>query len=172
MDDLSRTLYDDIRRIAAGQLRRERALRSICATDLAHDAIERALRQGAADGVTRAELLRRVARLCRQVLVDRARARQRLRRGAGSRPERLDVDPEAAEGLGPLDLVALDEALDRLAELNARHAEIVELRFFAGSTMPEVAEALGCSLSLAEKDWRKARAWLALALEDEAGDGG
>ncbi len=173
LDEFSRTLYDDIRRVAAGQLRREKSARSICVTDLAHDALERALRQDAGRGVTRAELMRRIARLCRQVLVDRARARGRLRRGDGARPERLDVDPTAAEGLGALDLLALDDALARLARLDPRHAEIVELRFFTGASMPEVAEALGLSLSAVEKDWRKARAWLALALEDgESGGGG
>ena len=166
VDDLSRTLYDEIRRMAAVQLRGERARRSICATDLAHEAMARALRQRAAENVTRAELLRRVSRLCRQVLVDRARARGRLKRDSGRRRVPLESLDPIEERVDAFDIVALDEALVRLAELNERHAQVVELRFFGGSSMTEVAEALGISLSAAEKDWRKARAWLALALEE------
>ena len=166
MDELSRTLYDEIRHVAAAQLRRERGERSIGATDLAHEALERALRHGAARGVERAEILRRCANLCRQVLVDHARVRGRRKRGDGHRPLAIEVEPAAAEGLGTLDLLALDEALTRLAALDERHAEIVELRFFGGQKMEEIAEALGLSLSKVEKDWRKARAWLELQLGD------
>jgi len=171
VDELSRTLYDEIRQVAARQLGREMAMRSICATDLAHEAIERAIRQRAGKGVSRSELLKRVARLCRQVLVDRARARGRLRRGEGRRPIQLEVGPgvlqsgSAGEGVEALDLIALDEALGKLAGLNPRHASIVEMRFFGGSSMPEIAAALELSLSAIEKEWRKARAWLALELE-------
>ena len=167
MDDLSQTLYQEIRHVAAAQLRHEKSLRSISPTDLAHEAIERAIRQEAGAGVTRAELLRRVSRLCRQVLVDRARSKNRLRRGEGVRPVRLEVDPAMTAGMGTLDLIAVDDALSRLGGLNERHASIVEMRFFGGLTMPEVATALDSSLSAVEKDWRKARAWLALALQGE-----
>lgn len=112
MHELSRTLYDEILSVAASQLHRERGQRSIGVTDLAHEALERALRHGAAEGTERAEILRRVSNLCRQVLVDHARARKTRKRGEGQRPEALPlaVEPAAAEGLGALDLLALDEA--------------------------------------------------------------
>lgn len=167
MDELSRTLYDEIRRLAAAQLRRERGPRSIDATELAHEALARVLRDGAqgdAPDVERRELLRRCARVCRQVLVDHARARGSRKRGDGQRPASLDVDLAASGGPPALDLLLLDEALTRLAALDERHASIVELRFFGGYTMDEIATALGRSLSAVEKDWRKARAWLELEL--------
>lgn len=169
MDRLDQTLYDEIRRLAAGQLRRERGQRSIGATDLAHEALERALRQGAAEGVERAEVLRRCAHLCRQVLVDHARARGRRKRGDGQRPFELEIEPAVDVDTDGLDLLALDEALTRLAELEPRHAGLVELRFFGGRSMAECADTLGVSLSAAEKDWRKARAWLELELSGGGG---
>ena len=168
MDELSRTLYSEIRHVAAGALRRERERRSLSPTDLAHEAMARAIRSASLEDVPRAEVLRRVARLCRQVLVDRARARSRLRRGGGRRPLALEVDPESSDRLGTVDVLAVDEALEALAALDARHASIVELRFFGGLSMPEIAEALEVSLSAVEKEWRKARAWLALYLERDA----
>ena len=108
LDELSQTLYAEIRHVAAGQLRREHALRSISPTDLAHEAMARAIRSASLEEIPRAEILRRVARLCRQVLVDRARARLRLRRGSGERPLTLEVEPEADTGTGTLDVLAVD----------------------------------------------------------------
>lgn len=166
MDSLSRTLYDEIRRVAAGQIRGDRALRSICATDLAHEALERALRQKAGEGVERGELLGRVSRICRQVLVDRARRRDAVRRGGGRELAPLDVEAPADERMAPLDMLVLDDALEKLGRLNERHASIVEMRFFGGLQMTEIAAALGVSLRLVEKEWRKARAWLELALDE------
>ncbi len=164
MDELSRTLYDEIRSVASVLLRREYRDRSIGATDLAHEALERALRQGAAQGIEREEILRRCARLCRQVLVDQARARGRTKRGEGKRPLSIEVEPAVTDGLGALDLLAVDEALERLSRLDERHGQIVELRFFGGQSMEEIAGILGLSLSAVEKAWRKARAWLELEL--------
>lgn len=164
LDDLSRTLYADIRRIAAQRLRGDRASRSIGVTDLAHDVIERALTSDVAEGVSRAELLVRIARLSRQVLVDRARRRAALRHGGGRGFVQLEMDPTGARAFSPLDLVALDEALESLANLDARQARIVELRYFAGCTIAEVAATLEVSRSTIDKEERKARAFLALSL--------
>jgi len=168
MDAISRSLYDEIRRLAAGRIRREPAARSICATALAHEVLERALRSDALSGVPREELLRRISRLLREVLVDHARARGRLRRGGGARREQLAVDPTAVPGVAPLDLLSLDEALTRLGDLDERQARMIELRYFGGCSVDEVARTLQVSKSTVEKEERKARAFLELALADEA----
>jgi RNA polymerase sigma factor (TIGR02999 family) len=166
MDAISRSLYDEIRRLARSRIRNDRAGRSICATDLAHEVLERGLRHGALAGIPRDEVLRRISRLSRQVLVDRARARGRLRRGAGEEVVQLALDPAAVPGVEPLDLLALDEALSRLGALDRRQAHMIELRYFGGCSVDEVARVLAVSRSTVEKEERKARAWLELVLAE------
>lgn len=166
MDDLSKALYDDLKAIAARQLRGDRAMRSICPTDLANEALRRALDQHGMTGQVRTEILGRMAHLVRQVLVDRARQRQSLRRGAAEEIVQLAVDPTVDPRAPELDLLALDEALDRLRALDQRQSRMIEMRYFGGHTVEEVAEALAVSKSTVEKEERKARAWLELALAD------
>ncbi|MEM7205415.1 MAG: sigma-70 family RNA polymerase sigma factor [Planctomycetota bacterium] len=168
MDFLSQTLYREIRQIAAMRIRGDRAERSICATDLAHEVIERALRQEAVCGVSRDELLRRVSQIARQVLVDHGRRRGRQRRGGGRDVVQLAAEPCATEHMAPVDVVAIDDALLQLAALDARQAQMIEMRYFGGCSVGEVAGALGVSVSTVEKEERKARAWLELALADDA----
>lgn len=100
------------------------------------------------------------ARAMRQVLVDHARARRAAKRGGGAEPERTLGDALGVGTPGTDDLLDVDEALAQLALLDERQARLVELRFFAGLEMPEVAAVLGVSLSTAEREWRAARAWL------------
>lgn len=167
MDLISRTLYDEIRHVVGQRMRGDRAGRSISATDLAHDVLERGLRHHALEGVPRPELMRRVGRLSREVLVDRARSRNRIKRGGAEQVLQLAVDPTAVPGMRPLDVLSLNDALDQLGGLDERQARMIELRYFVGCTVDEVAEALEVSKSTVEKEERKARAWLELALADE-----
>jgi RNA polymerase sigma factor (TIGR02999 family) len=96
----------------------------------------------------------------RRILLDRARDRRRLKRGGSRRREALDLDRIGADDAPPDDLIDLDEALGRLAQLDPRGAELVKLRLFAGLTLDEAAAALGVVRRTAERDWAFARAWL------------
>lgn len=162
---LGPTAYDDVIKLAARQLRRDRARRSISTTDLAHEALERYLRSNAGK-IPRSQLLGHISVIVRQVLVDRARKRQRIKRGEGREPVQLAVDQEAAAGLGVLDVLAVHEELERLAAIEERQAKVVEMKFFAGFGEDDIADALGCSARTVRNEWRKARAWLEVRLED------
>jgi RNA polymerase sigma factor (TIGR02999 family) len=157
---------DELRRLAAAKLARERVDRSLEATALVHEAY---LRLVGPDGnspgfASRGYFFAAAAEAMRRILVDRARERQALRRGGGRRRldlHRLDVEAEQT----PESFLALHEALSRLEEVDHRKAELVKLRFFAGLTSAQTAEALGVSKSTADNDWAYARAWLRLELE-------
>lgn len=163
-DPIGRTLYGEIRELAGQRLHGDAAARSISATDFAHEIVLRGLRHRALEGVPRLELLRRIGRLAREVLVDRARARAALKRGGAERVDELLFEPAAATGVAQVDLLDLDEVLTNLEQVSKREAEILELRYFAGCEVAEVAELLGVSKSTVEKDERRARAWLAARL--------
>lgn len=156
-------VYDELRRLAAARLADEPAGHTLQPTALVHEAYLRlADRPGFAD---RGHLLRAAAAAMRHVLVDHARARLADKRGGGRR--RVPLDETARWADSPADLLALNDALDRFAAEEPRKAELVTLRFFAGMTVPEAAEALGVSLATAERWWAFARAWL---YADLAGD--
>ena len=164
--DFSASLYREAHRIAGQRLSDDRARRSISATDLVHDAVEKLLRVPGAADVPRAELLGRVANCMRQVLVDRARKRDSLKRGAGRAPVQLDLDHVAPSGLGMEDVLAVDEALEWLAQVSPRQAQLVEMRFFGGFGEREIAESLGCSERTIRNEWRGARAALRIRMEE------
>ena len=166
--EFSDSLYREAHRIAALRLSSDRAQRSITATDLLHDAVDKLLRVPGAADVERKELLGRFANCMRQDLVDRARRRESLKRGAGRALSQLDLDHPAASPLGMEDVLAVDEALEWLARVDPRQAKIVEMRFFGGLTEAEIAEALECSARTVRAEWRTARASLRLRME--AGD--
>jgi RNA polymerase sigma factor (TIGR02999 family) len=169
-DKLVELVYQELRRLAAGLLRSERAGHTLQPTALAHEALLRLLRPGALGGAhNRAQFLAAAARAMRHVLVDHARRRAADKRGGGQQPLLLDeaLDYFAAQRL---DLLALHEALDRLADLHARQAQVVELRFFGGYTVEEIAEQLQVSVTTVESDYRKATAFLRGRLVDESGD--
>ena len=163
-EELLPLVYDQLRAIARGQLARERKGHTLQATALLHEAwiklgdIERAAPKD------RAHFLAIAARTMRQILVDHARRKRAGKRGEGW--DRVTLD-RAVDQLqqDDLDLLALDEALVQLAEHDPRKARVVELRFFAGLSMPEVAEILGVSVRTAEGDWYLARAWLRKTLD-------
>jgi RNA polymerase sigma factor (TIGR02999 family) len=153
-------VYDQLRRVASGLMRRERASHTLSPTAVVHEAVIRlmgeAIFEKAAD---RSFLFASAARAMREVLIDHARRRAAGRRGGGRRRVPLDLVVDYFEAQD-LDIIAVHEALDRLAELNERQAQIMTLRYFGGMTVPEVAAALGVSVVTVERDWRLARAWL------------
>ncbi len=163
LDALLPLVYDELRRIARAQMRRERPGQTLDATALVHEAWLR-LGGGAVAAGDRAHFLGIAARLMRQILVERARARHAAKRG-GHR-ERVTLD----EGLLPssdgcVDVLALDQALERLASLDPMNARLVELRFFGGLTVEEAAEALDISPATLKRRWALARAFLLRELE-------
>ena len=164
-DRLVRAVYDELREIARAYLRRERADHTLVTTALVHEAYERVLGPRA-DYSGRGHFFGAAARAMRQVLVQHARHRGRLKRGGGARALSLTEAGEVAAAEG-LDVLDLDAALTRLAELDARQAAVVECRYFGGLSVEETAEALGISPSTVKREWRMARAWLYAALHDE-----
>lgn len=175
-DALITALYAELRRIAAGQLRRERA-RTMDATALVHEAWMRLAGSDEASGGAvpgfrnRAHFLGAAAEAMRRILIERARRRSSLKHGGGH--ARSQVEPDALVALPPsVDLLALDDALDRLADEAPEKAKLVELRFFAGLSIVEAAEVLGVSRATADRNWALARAWLFRVLHDESRAGG
>jgi RNA polymerase sigma-70 factor, ECF subfamily len=158
--ELIAMVYDELRRVASNLMRRERADHTLSPTAVVHEAVIRLLGDAIFDkAADRGYLFASAARAMREVLIDHARRRAAGRRGGGRRRVPLDAVVDYFEGQG-LDVVAVHEALDRLAELDGRQAQVMTLRYFGGMTVPEVAEALGVSGVTVERDWRLARAWL------------
>ena len=167
-DRLVRAVYDELRGLARAHLRRERADHTLVTTELVHEAYEKMLGPSAVYS-GRGHFFGAAARAMRQILVDHARRRGRVKRGGGERPVALDDVGEIAAGDGSdsVDIVDLDDALTRLAELDPRQAAVVECRYFGGLTVEETAEALGISDSTVKREWRTARAWLYAALRPD-----
>lgn len=159
-DELLPLVYEELRRLADQFLAGEQPGQTLQPTALVHEAYLRLVGPASASWENRAHFFGAAARAIRRILIERARARRRLRRGEGARPLALDdvVDPAAPEAR--LDLLELDEALERLAQIDAQKARIIELRFFGGLSTEETAEALGLSPSTITRDWRFARIWL------------
>jgi RNA polymerase sigma factor (TIGR02999 family) len=150
-------------------MRRERPGHTLSPTAVVHEAVIRLLGEAVFDKAgDRTFLFASAARAMREVLIDHARRRDAGRRGGGQRRVPLDLVVDYFEAQD-LDVVAVHDALDRLAELNERQAQIMTLRYYGGMTVPEVAAALGVSVVTVERDWRLARAWLAGQLEGRDG---
>jgi RNA polymerase sigma factor (TIGR02999 family) len=159
MERLMPLVYDELRRLAKSHLRRERHQISLQPTALVHEAYLLMADQPQMNWENRAQFFGLAARMMRNILVDHARARQAEKRGGGD----LRVSLAVADCIGQepeVELLALDDALNRLAEFSPQHSRIVELRFFGGLTIPETAEALGLSHATVERHWSFARAWL------------
>jgi RNA polymerase sigma factor (TIGR02999 family) len=160
-------LYDELRRLAAQRLAREKPGQTLDATALVHEAYLRLLGSAGADPKwnSRGHFFAAAAEAMRRILVESARRKGSLKHG-GHR-HRVDLD-SACSAADPrsLDLLALDEALSKLATSEPLKAELVKLRFFAGLTMPEAAAALGISRTTAERYWTFARSWLYAELAD------
>ena len=164
--ELLALVYAELHRMAENALRGERVGHTLQATALVHEAWLRLVDQRTTDWNGRAHFFGAAARAMRQILVDHARARGAAKRGGGATRGLLDDSLLVYEARA-LDLLALDEALGRLAAADERAARIVELRFFAGLEMAEIAEVLGVSVPTVERGWRLARAWLRSELERE-----
>jgi RNA polymerase sigma factor (TIGR02999 family) len=166
LDSLLPLVYEELRRQAAGYLRRERVGHTLQTTALIHEAYLRLIDQKNVHWQNRAHFFGIAAQLMRRILVDHARTRTRAKRGGSN----IRVSFNEANALAPsqdLDIVALDEALDRLAQLDAQQSRIVELRFFSGLSVPETAEVLRISPATVKRDWSMAKAWLHRELSGE-----
>jgi RNA polymerase sigma-70 factor, ECF subfamily len=152
-------LYDDLKRQARNMMRGQGERHTLQATSLLHEAYLRVARRPDVEWASRGHFLATASRAMRSVLVDHARSKGRLKRGRGFvRVSLDDVLAPFEDRAG--DLLALDEALSRLAEHDAEAARLVELRFFGGLTAAEAARLLGVSVRTSERDWEHARAWL------------
>jgi RNA polymerase sigma factor (TIGR02999 family) len=153
-------IYDELRRIAGAQMRRERPGHTLQATAVVHEAYMRLAGDHEIQWQNRAHFFAIAARTMRRVLLDYARQRHAGRRG-GEGARKVDIDAELLIGDDRLeDVVALDEVLARLTEMDPEHGRIVELRFFAGLNVEETAEVMGISPSTVKREWRLAKAWL------------
>jgi len=159
LDRLLPEVYGELRRIAARHMRNERPGQTIQATALVHEAYMRLFKGSALSVQNRAHFLAIAAHSMREILVERARARNAAKRGGGKGRITLD-DALGAEGESTVDCLAVHEALDRFAAIAPQPAHIVELRFFGGLTNEEIAEAVGISLATVKRHWSVARAWL------------
>lgn len=158
-DQLLPLVYAELRSMAARQLRRERSGHTLQPTAVVHEAYMRLVDQRRVSWQNRAQFFGVAARLMRRVLVDHARARQAVKRGGLETRVPLQ-DFDASVEPPAVDLVDLDDALTRLAGLDAEQARVVELRFFGGLTVEETAEVVGSSPATVKRDWRSAKAWL------------
>lgn len=157
LDQLMPLVYGELRRIAARHMRSERRDHTLQTTALVHEAYRRLVDQNRAEWRNRAQFFAVAARMMRRVLVDHARRRSAKRRGS-TLVALEDRDVAAADKSA--DVVALDEALTRLAAFDPRKSRVVELRIFGGMTIEETAEALGVSTTTVKNDYRTALAWL------------
>jgi RNA polymerase sigma factor (TIGR02999 family) len=159
-DRLVRAIYGELRRVARGLMHHERVDHTLQPSALVHEALLRLLDGDAlADVPNRGYLFAAAARAMRQVLVDHAR-RRRARKREGMRARQPLDEAIAYLEEQRLDIIAVHEAVDRLAQGHPRQAQVVDLRFFGGLSVPEVAELLEVSVTTVEGDWRFARAWL------------
>jgi RNA polymerase sigma-70 factor, ECF subfamily len=168
-DRLTPLVYPHLRRLARHYLRRERAADTLESGALVHEVYLRLVGAGAVDWQNRAHFFAVSARIMRRILVDAARARASQKRGAGHQrvdhatAVDLDALPDVAS-VRALEMCALDDALQAFAKIDARRAQVVELRFFGGLSVDEVAATLQVSPQTVMRDWRIARAWLARQL--------
>lgn len=160
-DELLPLVYNELRRLAAARLARESRDYTLQPTALVHEAWIRLGSDHQPAWQNRAHFFAAAAEAMRRILIDAARRRQAVRHGGGL--ERVDVADSALQIAAPgrdEELLAVHEALDGLAKEDARKAELVKLRYFAGMTLEEAADALGVSVPTAKRDWAFARAWL------------
>jgi len=161
VDRLIPLVYEELRVLARRQRNGQETLNT---TALVHEAYEKLARGSFAD---RQHFFRIASRAMREVLIAHARTQGRQKRGGGVRPLPL-IEGVLSPPPEPEHVVALDEALTRLASLDARQAEVVELRYFVGLTIPEAADVMGLSPATVKRDWMAARAWLHAALSEAA----
>ena len=161
LEALMPVVYAELHRQATNYLRRERIGHTLQATALINEAFMKLVDQREVNWQNRAHFFGIAAQAMRRILVDHARSRHRNKRGGNAEDLPLEAAEFATSPSGTsVDLIALDEALTRLAELDERQSRIVELRFFSGLNVEETAEALGVSQATVKNEWRTAKAWL------------
>jgi RNA polymerase sigma-70 factor, ECF subfamily len=162
VDQLVPLVYDELRRIAAGQMRRERPGGTLQPTALVHEAYVKLINQRAANWQNRAHFFAIAAQQMRRILLEHARSRRAQKRGGGylsiALDESLKLSADKADNID--DVIALDEALHALEALDSQQARIVELRFYVDLSVEETAEVLGIGSATVKRDWAMARAWL------------
>jgi RNA polymerase sigma factor (TIGR02999 family) len=170
--ELFPVIYGELRRVAGRYLRRERRNHTLQPTALVHEAWMRLQNERGHDWQGKTHGLALGAQAMRRLLIDHGRHQKRVKRGGGAQAVSLDdlMNAGATGGSVPVeDLLTLEAALTKLETIDARAAQIVELRFFSGMSSPEVAEHLGVSVRTVEGDWAHARAWLKRELSGQAG---
>jgi RNA polymerase sigma factor (TIGR02999 family) len=165
LDKLMPLVYGELRKLARRHLHKERPGQTLQTTDLIHETYLKLVDQRRVQWQNRAHFFGVSAQLMRRILVDRARRKKRIKRGGGADVITLD-ESVVADEKSPLDLVAFDEALTRLADIDQRKAHVVELRFFGGLSIDEAAEFLKISNITVIRESRMAKAWLHRALCD------
>jgi RNA polymerase sigma factor (TIGR02999 family) len=154
-------VYNELRRLARYQLRQQRSHHTLQTTALVHEAYLRLARENSLHVENRTHFLGIAAQLMRWILVDYERSRRAAKRGAGATRLTLDHTIGAPHSQGQdVDLLALDEALDKLAKLDSQQSRIIELRYFAGLSIEDTSEFLGVSPATVKRSWSSARAWL------------
>lgn len=154
-------VYNELRQLAGRHLRREREGHTLQRTGLVHEVFLRLSNDRAVQWESRAQFFSLASKLMRHVLVDHARARGAAKRGGGVTLLPLDeAETEAAGSADTLDILTLDQALQRLERMDARQSQVVELRYFGGLGVEETAAALGISPATVKREWSSARAWL------------
>jgi len=170
-DDLVRAVYGELRRQAQLRLRRERANHTLDTSALINEAYLKLAEQRSVVWRDRGHFFAIASQLMRRILVDHARNRHRAKRGGADENIALDDVVPAAEPIGPdalsIDIIALDQALERLAKIDEQQVRIVELRHFGGLEVTEVAAVLGISPATVKRDWAMAKAWLRAELTRE-----
>ena len=160
LDDLMPLVYEELRRQASRFLRKERADHTLQTTALIHEAYIKLIDQKSIEWQNRAHFFAIASVAMRRILVDHARERHRLKRGGAAENLPLDEALQISSDEKSVDLIALDEALNRLAKFDERQARVVELRYFSGLSNDETAEVLGVSNATVRLDWNLAKAWL------------
>jgi RNA polymerase sigma factor (TIGR02999 family) len=161
-------VYDELRRLAGSYMRRERVDHTLQATALVHEAYLKLVEQRSVDWQSRAHFFGVAAQLMRRILIDHARGHTRQKRGGEQRKVSLDEAFVFSQQQAD-ELLAVDDSLNRLAEIDPRQARVVELRFFGGLSVEEAAEVLGISPKTIKRDWSVAKAWLYADLKERHG---
>lgn len=168
LDALMAALYHDLRRLAVSHLGGERRDHTLQPTALVHEAYVKLLDQRSTAWTDRLHFFAVASRIIRRILIDHARARDADKRGGGRTRVSLE-GMDIAGGEREVDLLALNEALEELAQLDEQQAKVVELRYFGGCTVEDVAQILGIGRRTVDRDWQAARAWLFVRLGGKAG---
>jgi RNA polymerase sigma factor (TIGR02999 family) len=169
LEHLMGLLYDELRAMARQQLRRERPGHTLNPTALVNEVYLKLIQQRRIHASYRTQFMAIASHSMRRILVDYARTKKRLKRGAGEQPVPIEDVAEFLADREADEVLALDDALERLASINQRAAEVVNYRFYSGLTMEETADMLQVSVKTVQRDWLTARAWLRKEVAQDLG---